>query len=220
VLRDEGHPSGIAAITVAEGGENTIVVAPGANGALRPEEVRRGLGEAAFEVLLAQLEVPIGCLIAAAEAAEGRVFVLNPAPAQALPDELLCRVDYLTPNEREAAMLSGVAPTDDESCLEAARPLLARGVGNVLITLGERGSFLATPQGGQHFPTIAVRPVDTTAAGDAFNGALAYFLAQGHEPKNAILLANRVGALSTTKRGAQDSMPSLDELREVAADLL
>src|SRR5471030_1956943 len=120
--------------------------------------------------------------------------------------------DYLTPNETEAHALTGVLPVDDVSCLSAARVLLDRGVKNVLFTLGPRGSFLANRAGGRHFASISVDSVDTTGAGDAFNGAFARFLARGDSVERAVHLANIAGALSTTKSGAQASMPSLEDV--------
>jgi len=212
VLQDSAAPTGVALITVDDSGQNMIVVAPGANSLLTPKEVDQSLSGAQFSVLLAQLEVPLESVIYAASFAEGRVFILNPAPAREVPNELLCRVDYLTPNETEARFLTGILPSDDATCLACAEVLLSRGVRNVLFTLGPRGSFLANETGGRHFPTIDVATVDTTGAGDAFNGAFAHFLASGEAIERAITLANIVGALSTTKNGAQASMPTLEEV--------
>lgn len=220
VVMDPIHPTGIAAITVANSGQNTIVVAPGANGQLRSEEAQDAVTEVMPGVLLAQLEIPIDAVLGGMRAlATESLFILNPAPAQPIPDELLARADYITPNETETEILTGILPTNDDTCMEAAAVLFARGARNVIITLGEQGSFLATPQFGQLFPTFSVRAVDTTAAGDAFNGALAHFLSEGRDVDNAILLANVVGALSTTKAGAQASMPTLREVKEAASSL-
>lgn len=212
VKRDPTEATGVALITVDASGQNTIVVAPGTNALLTPHEVRTGLSGIEFQVLLVQLEVPMESVIAASEFSEGRTFILNPAPACPISDDLLNRVDYLTPNETEAQILTEILPVDDGSCLAAAKVLLDRGVGNVLITLGPRGSFLANSKGGRHFPSIEVTAVDTTGAGDAFNGALAHFLARGEGIDQAIRLANIVGALSTTRPGAQASMPSLKDV--------
>jgi ribokinase len=149
---------------------------------------------------------------AAAEFAPGHVFILNPAPARELPDALLEKVDYLTPNETEAQALTGILPVEDDTCLAAAKILLNRGVRNIIFTLGSRGSYLANASGGRHFPTISVNAIDTTGAGDAFNGALAHFLAKEESVEHAIELASVVGALSTTRYGAQASMPTLKEV--------
>ncbi|AIE87745.1 ribokinase [Fimbriimonas ginsengisoli Gsoil 348] len=221
VIVDPTLVSGVAVITVDSEGRNTIVVSPGANGHLYADEVEGEIEEVGPEILLAQLEVPLEAVeAAAAKLPADKLFILNPAPARDLPDSLLQRVDYLTPNETETEFLTGIRPVTDEDCLAAADKLFAKGVRNVVITLGEHGCFLATPQFGQRFPTLEVRPVDTTAAGDAFNGALAFFLSEGRDIDNAILLANVVGALSTQKTGAQSSMPTMREVREAASELL
>lgn len=212
VLRDPYDSTGVALITVDDNGQNTIVVAPGTNALLTPAEVRSALDPIDFSILLVQLEIPMECVLTAAEFATGRTFILNPAPASPLSDDLLSKVDYLTPNETEAQVLTGIFPSDNASCLAAAKVLLAKGVKNVLFTLGAHGSYLANAQGGRHFPSISVTPVDTTGAGDAFNGALALFLAQREAVERAIHLANITGALSTTKPGAQASMPTLVEV--------
>ena len=212
VLRDSDEATGVALITVDDNGQNTIIVAPGTNALLTPAEVRSALGAVDFSVLLVQLEIPMECVLGAAEFASGRTFILNPAPARSLSDVLLAKVDYLTPNETEAQILTGILPVDDTTCLAAANILLDKGVKNVVFTLGANGSFLANAKGGRHYPPIPVTPVDTTGAGDAFNGALALFLAQGEPVERAIHLANITGALSTTKPGAQASMPTLAEV--------
>ncbi len=208
--------TGTACILVDDEGMNSIVVAPGANDRLTPLRVRQAaMPEAA--VVLAQLEVPLEAVETAAEA---KRFVLNPAPARALPGALLARCEVLTPNELELEALTGVAATDDEACGQGGRKLLDQGVRNVVVTLGARGSYWVSPAGGRHFPAPRVEAVDTTAAGDAFNGALALFLAEGRDLPNAIALANCVGALSTTRPGAQASMPTREALRALAGPLL
>ncbi len=208
--------SGTAGIFVDAEGRNTIVVAPGANGDLTPDDVRRALSKAVPSVVLAQLEVPIAAVTAASEAPR---FVLNPAPACDLPDAILARCYALTPNESELQSLTGIVPTDDEAIRRAAGVLLDRGVENVVVTLGERGSLWRSVKGEGRFAAPRVRVVDTTAAGDAFNGALALFLAEGREMANAVPLANCVGALATTRPGAQGSMPTREDLRTLAGEL-
>ena len=212
VLQVSTESTGVAVITVDAQGQNTILVAQGTNGLLAPEEVRQGLSHASFKVLLVQLEIPMEAVMEASKFASGRIFILNPAPAQELSDELLSRVDYLTPNETEAHLLTGILPVDSKSCDQAAAVILAKGVKNVLFTLGSMGSYLANASGGRLFPAIRVTPIDTTAAGDAFNGAFAHFLASGETVDRSIHLANIAGALCTTKPGAQASMPSLAEI--------
>lgn len=219
--RADGVRTGTAGILVNAEGQNCIVAVKGANDRVQTDEVSEALESSNIAIVLAQLEIPLECVTAIRPSLpEGARFILNPAPAREVPDELLASADLITPNETESELFSGVLPGDDASCLQAASKLFDRGVRAVLFTLGARGSFYATPMGGRHYPTINVKAVDTTAAGDAFNGALAAFLAEGREMENAILLANCVGALSTTKPGAQASMPTRDELAEVADRLL
>ncbi len=215
-LRTSEGPTGTAGIFVDDGGRNMIVVAPGANAEVSPQEVLHAIQAVGASVVLAQLEIPIEAVAAAVTAER---FILNPAPACPLPDTLLARCFALTPNESELESLTGIAPTDDSVILRASKYLMDRGVLNVVVTLGEKGSSWVSAAGGRHFDAPAVTPVDTTAAGDAFNGALAMFLAEGRDLENAIPLANCVGALATTRAGAQESMPSRDELRALAGPL-
>ncbi len=220
VVVDPVLTTGVAAITVDEEGQNMIVVAAGANGHLGAEEVADALSEQTPAVLLVQLEVPDAAITAAiGGVADGCLVILNPAPARPISEDVLRRVDYLTPNESEAEVLTGIRPGDDASCLAAGKALIERGARNVIITLGDQGAFLVTPEGGRHFSTIQGRPVDTTAAGDAFSGALARFLADGYPIERAIYLANATGALTTLKPGAQSAMPTLRELREQVPEL-
>lgn len=206
---DPGQPTGTACILVSATGQNLIVVAPGANNQVTPEAVHHTLDQLRPSIVLAQLEVPLPAVEAAAKS--GR-FILNPAPARPLPDSLLAQTWIITPNETELEALTGIAPQDLQDVERAARQLLARGVQNAIVTLGSRGSAWISAEGLQHFPAHPVQPVDTTAAGDAFNGALAHFLAQGHDFPFAITRANAVAALSTLKSGAQPSMPTEKEL--------
>ncbi len=214
-LRSDDEPTGAAGIFVDAEGRNSIVVAPGANASLTPEDVREATTALRPSVVLAQLEVP---LAAVAEASRAATFVLNPAPARDLPDAVLERCAVLTPNETELASLTGIVLADDEAIRRAVGSLLDRGVRNVVVTLGERGSYWRSASAEGWFAASKVAVVDTTAAGDAFNGALALFLAEGHELAEAIPLANGVGALATTRRGAQDAMPSREELRALAGE--
>lgn len=214
---DATTPSGTACVLVDDQGMNMIVVAAGANLTLSPAVVRDALAQSGSRVVLTQLEIPMDCVAAASEA---EFFILNPAPASMIPGQILARCRVLTPNETELQGLTGILPDDPEDCIRASRGLLEQGVKNVVVTLGSRGSYWVSNAGGWYFQAPNVRPVDTTAAGDAFNGALAHFLAAGREMSNAIQLANCVGALSTTKHGAQESMPSLAELKELAGNLL
>lgn len=216
VLTDPAAPTGVALIGVDSSAENEITVVSGSNMKLLPSDVRRR--ERVFRsvgVVLLQLEVPVPTVLASAElgARSGALVVLNPAPARKLPQDLLRRVDYLTPNETEAELLSGVPVHSLKSAAHAAGRLIRKGAGNVIVTMGARGALLVTPESASLFPSPRVRPVDTVAAGDAFNGALAGALAAALPLEEAVTLACAVGAFSVTRRGAQTSMPSAAELR-------
>lgn len=219
LLRDADQATGVALILVDDQGENLISVAPGANFALSADEVRSA--EPALrgaDILLLQLEVPIGAVRTAAElaAAAGVRVVLNPAPAAPLDDALLGCLYCLTPNESEAERLTGIAVRDEAGARAAAEQLLKRGVGHVVVTLGSKGSLLADAEGVRMVPTRSVQAVDTTAAGDAFNGGLACALARGESLDSAARYASLVGAFSVTRLGAQPSMPTAAELRQFA----
>ena len=215
VFRDPAAPSGVALIFVAKDGENSIAVASGANAKLSPADVKKA--RPAFtdaSVLLMQLETPLTTVQAAAELAaqRGLRVILNPAPARPLPDELLRLVSILTPNETEAELLTGIAVKNDSSAVQAAGKLLARGVQTVILTLGARGAFIATKESSQLVPSFKVKPVDTTAAGDIFNGALAVALAEDKSLPDAVRFANAAAALSVTMLGAQPSAPARKQI--------
>ena len=210
VRRVPDAASGVALIFVDEAGENSIAVASGANSALRPADVeplvsRLGAGD----VLLVQLEIPLETVCAAVEAAtaRGARVILNPAPARPLPDTLLAAVTVITPNEREAAQLTDLATGGPDGLSQAARALHARGVGDVLITLGSRGVYASTADSVSHEPAFRVETRDTTAAGDVFNGALAVAMIEGQSRRDAIRFASAAAALSVTRPGAQASAP-------------
>jgi ribokinase len=203
-------PSGVALITVDDTGDNVIVVAPGANLKLSPEDVKKAQSAITSSGAVAtQLEVPLETVEFTARLANdaGVPFILDPAPAQKLSDEFLGMVDVLTPNETEAEILTGIKVTDENSAMIAAKDLLGRGVKAVILTMGSKGFVLATKDGAQFVPSVKVDAVDATAAGDAFTGSLAVGLAQGKNLKDSALFANYVAALSVTKMGAQSSMP-------------
>jgi ribokinase len=215
VVRDKTNPSGVALIFVAKDGENSIAVAGGANAKLSPADVRKAKAAfAAASVLVMQLETPLETVQAAADfaAKAGVRVILNPAPAQPLPDKLLKCVSILTPNETEAELLTGIAVTDTATAAVAAAKLRALGVQTVIITLGARGAFVATESGQQLVPGFKVKAVDTTAAGDIFNGALAVALAEGKPLKQAVRFANAAAAISVTRLGAQPSAPTRREI--------
>jgi ribokinase len=211
-----GEASGVALILVDARGQNQIVIAAGANGRLTAADVDAALADAHGGYLLLQLETPLDTVVAAAALGKrhGMTVILDPAPARALPAALLECVDVLTPNEREAMVLLGrqddtVSPDQASGIAHAIRGL---GVGAVILKLGENGAILSNVNTQRHFPAPRVDAVDTTAAGDTFNGALAVALADGRRIEDAIVFANRAAALSVTRFGAQASIPSRAEL--------
>jgi len=208
-----GEATGIASIMVDANAQNSIVIAAGANGRLDVERIERArpLIEQASIVLL-QLEVPMPTVIHSIELAHalGKTVVLNPAPAQALPRELLQKIDYLILNEIEAAML---AEEQSEDIPLLARKLHALGARNVVVTLGEKGVYGSFADGQQrHLPARKVQAVDTTAAGDTFIGGFIGAIAQGRDQFDAIAYAQAAAALSVTRVGAQTSIPTRDEV--------
>jgi ribokinase len=209
-IQRSAEPTGVALITVQTDGQNTIVVAPGANATLAPEHLPEIQG-----VLLTQLEIPLETVKAALANETPTLKILNPAPGRDDLDGLLPLVDILTPNESECEALTGIRPSGDDTCRQAAQILMDKGVKTVVITLGAEGAYLYDYRGGRRFPTIKVDAIDATAAGDAFSGALAHFLDTGHSIEEAVTLANRVAALSTTKAGAQPSMPTMADLQGI-----
>jgi ribokinase len=215
VSRDRTAPSGVALIFVAKDGENSIAVAGGANARLSPADVKKAKAAiASASVLVMQLETPLETVQAAAELAAraGVRVILNPAPAQPLPDRLLQLVSILTPNETEAELLTGIAVTDEATAAKAAEKLRARGVETVILTLGARGAFVATASLKELVLGFEVKAVDTTAAGDVFNGALAVALGEGRALLEAVRFANAAAAISVTRVGAQPSAPQRNEI--------
>ncbi|MBC7188463.1 MAG: ribokinase [Calditrichaeota bacterium] len=215
VTVDPRHPSGVALIVVEEQGQNRIVVAPGANDHLTPDDVQAAAGVIRDAgALLVQLETPLETVRhAVGLAAEHSVTViLNPAPGRPLPGELLRSVGLITPNESEAELLTGVRPQDDRTRREVAALLHKEGVGKVIITLGAEGAFVSEGSEANLIPGFPVKAVDTTAAGDAFNGALAVALVQGRELGEAVHYANAAAALAVQKLGAQPSLPTAGEV--------
>jgi ribokinase len=210
VRTDPRAPSGVALIFVSADGENCIAVAGGANLRLSPADVRKARGPIArADILLLQLETPLAAVQTAVEmAARSRVrVILNPAPAAAVPDAILRHVAILTPNQTEAGQMTGIPVRGDADAAEAGRRLLARGVGAVVITLGSRGAYVRTATLDERVPGFPVAAIDTTAAGDVFNGALAVALGEGMALTRAVRFANAAGALAATRLGAQPSAP-------------
>ena len=217
VIQTEEAPSGVALITVDDTGNNVIVVAPGANQMLSPEDIRRAESDITSSgALVAQLEISLETVEFAAQLAKNSdvPFILDPAPAQKLSPELLQIVDVLTPNETEAQILTDKEVTDEDSARIAAKKLLESGVKSVILTMGTKGFLLATDDKMEFVPAIKVNAIDATAAGDAFTGSLAVGLDQGKTLDEAALFANYVAALSVTKMGAQSSMPAREAVED------
>ncbi len=217
-VQTHAGPSGIALIFVDREGENSIGVGSGANASLAPDDVHRARTAFAIaDVVIMQLETPLVTVQAAADLANacGALVILNPAPAQALPDELLQKIAIITPNETEAELLTGIEVVDEVSCALAADTLLSKGVKTVVITLGARGAFVATSTSKLLVPGFQATPVDTTAAGDTFNGALAVALAEGMSIVEAVQFANAAAAISVSRLGAQPSAPQRGEIEDL-----
>ncbi|SQF97989.1 carbohydrate kinase PfkB [Paucimonas lemoignei] len=213
-----GACTGIAAITVDAKGQNAIVIVAGANGCLTPERVQGFDGLlASADVVICQLEVPTQSVAYALGRARelGKTVILNPAPAAApLPSQWYPLIDYLIPNESEAAVLTGVVVDSLASAETAAKVLLTAGAGKVIVTLGAQGALFASVRGVVHFPAPQVTAVDSTAAGDTFVGGFAAALAQGRSEIQAIRFAQAAAALSVTRPGAQPSIPTFAELTD------
>jgi ribokinase len=217
IQRDRSVNTAACCIHVDEQGNNAIVIVPEANLACSPDDVDRAAQVLrSADIVLCQLEIPIPTVAyALAVASQSQVpTILNPAPAQQIPASLLSLVNILTPNETEAEFLTGPASrtASDSWAAGAAQKLLAVGPQTVIITLGERGAHLATRSGQRLIPAYPVAVVDTTAAGDAFNGALAVALAEGKEIEEAVAFANAAGALAATRAGAQPSLAWREEI--------
>ena len=215
IQSDAQHPSGVALITVDSAGENCIAVAPGANASLSLKDLHRA--ESEFQdcsVVLIQLEIPLTTVAHSLELARknGKKVILNPAPAMALPDDLLKNLFMITPNRSEAQLLSGVVIKDENSIKNAAQKLKEKGIENIIITLGAEGAFIYNDEISTRIPSVKVDAVDSTAAGDVFNAALAVALAEGKSLEVAVTFANKAAALSVTRIGAQSSAPYRKEV--------
>jgi ribokinase len=215
VLQDPARPTGVAAIVVDDAAHNCIIVVPGANNGLSAQEVKRAAAAVATaDVVICQLEVPQEAVLEAFRLAKaaGVRTVLNPAPAAPLSEELLRLTDICVPNETELEAMTGLPAATQVEAETAARALSRRGVGAVVVTLGDRGALLVADGNVGHFPAVSVQAVDPTAAGDAFIAALAVAVVEGRALGAATRWANAVAALTVTRPGAQAAFPSRGEL--------
>ncbi|MBW2122048.1 MAG: ribokinase [Deltaproteobacteria bacterium] len=215
LIRDQDTAGGLALIAVDRGGNNQIVVVPGSNGRFVKEDLR-SLESFARDgsLLLTQLEIPLPTVEYALRLARrlGMKTILDPAPACPIPPGLYPLIDILTPNETEAGGLTGMLVETPSQAEKAAKVLVSRGCPMVIVTLGAQGVLVGRAEGIEFYPALRVDAVDTVGAGDAFNGALAAALAAGRSFSRAIAFANAAGALSTTRRGAQESLPTEEEI--------
>ncbi len=215
IITDTEYPSGVALILVDDEGENSIAVASGANGNLQVDELKNVINEIQEgDIVLLQLEVPIPTVEFAIKACseKGARVILNPAPAANLNDAVFPFIDIITPNETEAELLTGISVTDLQSAGHAAVFLQSKGIKNVIITLGSKGAYVHNASMQKLVPAPIVKAVDTTAAGDVFNGALAVALYEGSDLETAALFACTVSSIAVTRMGAQASAPRRHEL--------
>lgn len=221
LISDASCSTGVAFILVDPSGENQIVVGSGCNSHLTPDDLESREQLLSGAILLLQLETPQETILWALQRAKERGIrtLLNPAPAAPLPREYFSFVDLLTPNETEASSITGVPVKDGDGAEKAAARLLEMGCGEVIITLGARGCLWIGKGRARHFPAFPVLTVDSTGAGDAFSGALAAALAEGRPMEDAIPFANAAGALATTRRGAQESLPDRTAILELVSSV-
>lgn len=211
-------PTGTAFVAVDSNGANSIIVIPGANSDCTTDYLKRH--ENSFQtadILLVQMEIPIESVVCSIEMANANdvCTILNPAPATEIPASVLGKIDYITPNETELELLTGETITTDESIAHAAHKLIESGVKTVIVTIGERGAMIVSESAYRIIPTDQVKAVDTTAAGDCFNGVLAVLLAEGCAIEESVRLANKAASVSVTRKGATYSMPSKSDVLKV-----
>lgn len=216
IKKSENINSGLALINVNSKGNNSIVVLPGANGRCDIKYIEKNIDIIEkSDIVLLQMEIPIETVEYVITVSKNlkKQVILNPAPApDSLTDEVLRNIDILTPNETELEKISGKNVKTVEDAIEASKSLLSRGVKNIIATLGEKGALLVNKDEVKEFKALKVDAVDTTAAGDSFNGAMAVYLSEGHTISEAIEFANKVSSIAVTRKGAQTSIPERSEI--------
>lgn len=217
IIAQQDTETGLAFICVDRKGENTIVVARGANAMLSPDDIRNAARYIdAADIVLLQLEIPFETVTYVIDTAsrKGKTIALNPAPAKEKLDALYGKIHILTPNDGELAALTGMNTDSVEGAETAAKALIEKGVETVIVTLGDKGALFVRKDRAKHFPARKVKAVDTTAAGDVFCAAVCVALSEGKDIEEAIEFANAASAISVTRKGAQPSIPSRQELEE------
>lgn len=215
IERIPGGTTGQAFIPVDESGENSIIVIGGTNGQVDEAILKKYeylMDEA--DIVVMQQEIPLTTVMAAKQMAmeKGKTIIVDPAPAAAMPDEFWNGIDYIKPNETELGILIGKELSTQEEYKEAAQEMLRKGVKKLLVTLGSKGCLIVSSEGEEFIPANKVKAVDTTAAGDTFTGAFAVALSQGKSEKEAITFAQKASAIAVTRKGAQASVPTLEEV--------
>lgn len=214
-VHKEDGPTGVAMITVDKNAENSIVVAPGANFKVKENDIDKNIDAIKnSDIVVVQLETPLETIKYALKSAKklGKYTILNPAPAVKLEDSIIENVDLLTPNETELEILSGVSINCEDDILKAAQTMIEKGVKELIVTLGSKGSLYINKETSMFKKSYKVDAVDTTAAGDSYTGALSVAFSKGENIDVAMDFASRVGALCVTKEGAQSSLPTLEEV--------
>lgn len=215
-IKTSSMPTGCATILLEEDvHDNRIIVIPGANYDIKKEDIDKNIDlikEA--DIILSQLEIPFDTVDYLSSKAKefNKIFILNPAPGRALTDQLLRNIDYLTPNETELSLISKIDIKDEDSFRKACSSLLDKGVKTLLVTLGDKGVYLYSKEEEKLLPAYKVKAVDTTAAGDCFNGAFAAALTKGYPLKKAILYAEKASSIAVTRKGAISSLPKEEEV--------